>query len=1027
MTLEHLQFTQFGPYAKEQTIDFSAFAGHQLFLIHGPTGAGKSFVLDAICYALYGESSGAERDATDLRSQYATPEEPTEVALDFRLGETHYRVRRRPRMELAKKRGDGTTTRGPDAWLWDRTNIDSGANAGAEGTLLSDGKRDVNQRIEDLLGLKAAQFRQVALLPQGQFRAFLSASSSDREDILKILFDTQRFADLEAELKAMHSEAQEEAQALLNQREALLSQHGADTADELHALRDERATELEAANEARETATTKLKEATEALQTARDQQQRLDAVEEAQDTVETLQPEQEAQAERTARAEAAERAQRITSAEERMQERQTEYAEAQEDLQTAKDAYDAAKDALNDAQSALAAEQERSDERAALSDKISALSTARSDVEKLANAKQTVASAQEKLEAAQQERDALQAEIRQLESDAEQAQSGIDTHTDEAQTVAERAATVDTWADRLKQAKRLQDLQEQLQEAESELAEAKARVEEHKETRNAKKELMRTLEQSRDEGYASVLASRLEDGDPCPVCGATAHPAPADEVHDVPDAEALESARGKLDQAESDLQAAQQKQNQAQRAVDKHTSAIETLQDTDTALTEHTVSEVETKHQDAKEALASAQTAQSMVKNATADLEATNEELETKRDALQEKQEAVREAKSTYEQATARVDDLTERVPDGVDSVETLEARQAALEDELAALTTALEEANQAKEKASNAYAAAEKDLENKREQSDAAQQKYAAAQEQFRTALREHGFEDRSAYESARMEPDALAELRKRIQEVDQQWSNAQSKLEEAKARAEGITAPDVEGAEAKVQALNDRISTLDQEIGGLQNATAALNDAIEQLEAILEEAQAAEEKAEHIGHLSQVARGKQGNERNISLQRYVLAARLKDVLQVANEHLQRMSQGQYHLRRATTLDDARSSGGLDLRVYDAHTNEERPVSTLSGGEGFNASLALALGLSDVVQRRTGGRRLNTLFIDEGFGTLDQDTLERALNVLYDVQEQQQGRLLGIISHVTELKRRLPARLTVHAAQDGSTLSVTT
>jgi exonuclease SbcC len=1027
MTLEHLQFTQFGPYAKEQTIDFSAFAGHQLFLIHGPTGAGKSFVLDAICYALYAESSGAERDATDLRSQYATPNEPTAVTLDFRLGDTHYRVRRRPRMELAKKRGDGTTTRGPDAWLWDRTDAVAHADTEAEGRLCAEGKRDVTDRIEDLLGLKAAQFRQVALLPQGQFRAFLSASSSDREDILKILFDTQRFADLEAELKAMHSEAQEEARALLNQRETLLSQHDADTASDLHALRDERASELQAANKARTNAKAKLRDATEALQSARDQQQRLRAVAEAQEAVEELKPEQEAQAERTARAESAERAQRITPAEERMQERNAERTDAQEALQDTKKNYDTAKDALESAQSALATEQERSHERDALNDKISALGTARSDVEKLAKAKQTVASAQDELKDAQQERDTLQAKVNQLESDAEEAQSVIDTHTDEAQTVAERKATVDTWADRLKQARRLQDLQEQRQEAESELAEAKARAKERTETRDAKKKRMRALEQARDEGYASVLASRLEDGDPCPVCGATTHPAPADGVHDVPDAEALELARTALDKADSDLQTAQQKQTQAQRAVDKHATAIETLQDTDAALTEHTVSEMEAKHQGAKEALASAQQAQSMVEDATTDLEATNEALETTRDVLREKKDAVGDAESMYEQASARVDDLTERVPEGIESIADLDAKKADLEEQLSAYEEALQQAKTQVDTAKTAHTEAKTNLANAREQSETAQQKYAAAQEQFRAALREHGFEDRSAYEAARMEPDALAELRKRIQEVDQQWSNAQSKLKEAKARAEGITAPDVEGAEAAVEALNDRISALDQEIGGLQNATTALDDAIEQLDAIQEDAQAAEEKAAHIGHLSQVAHGKQGNERNISLQRYVLAARLKDVLQVANEHLQRMSQGQYHLRRATTLDDARSSGGLDLRVYDAHTNEKRPVSTLSGGEGFNASLALALGLSDVVQRRTGGRRLNTLFIDEGFGTLDQETLQRALNVLHDVQERQQGRLLGIISHVTELKRRLPARLTVQAAQDGSTLSVTT
>lgn len=1023
MTLDHLEFTQFGPYANKQTIDFSAFAGHQLFLIHGPTGAGKSFVMDAICYALYGESSGAERDATDLRSQYATPEEPTEVTLDFRLGETHYRVRRRPRMELAKQRGDGTTTRGPDAWLWDRTD----ARPDAEGTLRADGKRDVNQRIEDLLGLKAAQFRQVALLPQGQFRAFLSASSSDREDILKILFDTQRFADLEAELKAMHNEAKEEAQALLSQRAALLRQHDADTASALRTLRNERATELQAANEARQAAQTKLQEATKALQTAREQQQRLDAVDKAQAAVEELHPKQEAQADRRARADAAEQAQRIAPAEARMQERDDERTEVQEALQTAKEAYESAKEALSDAQSELATEQDRSDERDALTNEIRTLKEARSDVKALAQAKEAAASAHKQYEAAQQERDSLQSEIEQMESDAEQAQSIINEHKEEAQTVAERTAAVDTWTKRLEQSKQLQELREQLQEAKSELAEAKERVEERKATRDTKKQLVRELEQLRDEGYASVLAAQLEDGDACPVCGATTHPTPADAAHDVPDAEALESARAALDDAESKMQAAQQQKAEAQRAVDQHTSKMEALQDTDAALTEHTTAEIEATLHHEKEALASAQTAHSMAKNATSDLEAINEDLASKREALDAKKDAVREAKSNHEQAAAHVERLTDSVPEGIDSVEALDAKRAALEEQLSAYEEALQKAKTQVDTAKTAHTEAKTNLTNARKQSEAAQQKYAAAQEQFRTALREQGFEDRAAYEAARMDAEALAALRERIREVDQQWSNAQSNLKEAQARAEGITEPDVEGAEATVESLNDRLSTLNQEIGALQTAKAALDDALEQLEDIQEETQAVEAEAERIGHLSQVARGKQGNERNISLQRYVLAARLKDVLQVANEHLQRMSQGQYHLRRATTLDDKRSSGGLDLRVHDAHTNEERPVSTLSGGEGFNASLALALGLSDVVQRRTGGRRLNTLFIDEGFGTLDQDTLERALNVLYDVQEQQQGRLLGIISHVTELKRRLPARLTVHASQDGSSVEVKT
>lgn len=1024
MTLKRLQFVQFGPYAEPQTIDFSRFADHNLFLIHGATGAGKSFVLDAICYALYGESSGSDRDATDLRSQYATPRDPTEVTLDFQLGAKHYRVKRRPKMQLAKKRGSGTTERGPDAWLWDRTDI-AETDDDAEGTLLADGKRDVIQQIEDLLGLKAAQFRQVVVLPQGQFRAFLAASSTEREDILKVLFDTQQFADLEAELKAMYQEAQEEAASLRSTRTALLSQHDVESGDALQEKRDEKKEALTQAHATRKEKTSALRKAQDALQEARKAQQRLDAVEEAENRVAELRPEQEEQEARTQRAEQAEEAERVSHAEARMQERKSDYTEAKEALQAANEAHDDAEAALAAAQSALDAERAHDDAREALKQDVRALREARDDVAQLAAKEEAAASARQTLADAEQARDTQSAEIEQLESEAATARSTIAAHENEAQTAEARATDVEMWKSRLEHAQKLEQLTDAHAEAQSALDDATERVEACQAAYATHKKRVRELEQARDEGYASVLAARLTDGDPCPVCGATSHPHPADDAHDVPNAATLEAARTKRDDAESALDDAKQARRSAERDVDQHASTIKALRAQDEALTAYSVSEIEAELASATEALASARNAQSTVSDATATLEALTDTLAEKRDALEAQKETVREAKSAVERAETDVDRIAADVPEGIDSVDALDAQVADLKAKHQAYEDALQNAQEELESAKTDYTKAQTNLENARTQSETAQQKHAKAQKQFREALQAHGFEDRSAYEAAQMTSEALRTLRKRIQTVATKWANAQANLREAKARAEGITEPDVEGAEAKVEALNERLSTLDQKIGGLQEARTALDDALEQLSAIRDEARAAEEKAERIGHLSEVARGGQGNERNISLQRYVLAARLKDVLQVANTHLRRMSQGQYHLRRATKLDDKRSSGGLDLRVHDAHTNEERAVSTLSGGEGFNAALALALGLSDVVQRRTGGRRLNTLFIDEGFGTLDQDTLELALEVLRDVQEQQRGRLLGIISHVTELKRRLPARLSVKAAQDGSTVEV--
>ena len=1023
MTLERLQFEQFGPYAAPQTIDFSDFAGYQLFLIHGATGSGKSFVLDAICYALYSESSGSERDATELRSHYATKNDPTEVTLDFRLGGKLYRVWRRPRMELAKKRGSGTTTRGPDAELYDRTD----AERGATGTLIAEGKRDVTARIESLLGLHVDQFRQVVLLPQGKFRDFLSADSKAREDILKMLFETQQYADLEDELKTMHGEAKEETQALLTERETVLSQHDVDTLEALRQKEKDCTQTLSDKKEAQQQTSEKLKQAKEALQTARDQQQRLDAVEAAKERVEALRSEQEQQTARKRRAKEAEQAQRIASADTLLTDRESSKNDASKALQAAQKEFEQATERLQKAESKLKAEHSRSDKRDAMDDQIRTLKSARSDVEARAEAQDAATSAQKTLKAAQDEQAALNDEIEQIAADIEKAESAIAEHRKEAQSVDQRDRNVSTWKERLERARTLRKTKEQRQKARQSLEEAQARVEEQAETRDANKEQVRALEQARDEGYASVLAAQLTDGEACPVCGSTSHPAPADDAHDVPDADALESARSELDAAESTLQTLQKKESEAQRAVDKHSSKIEALQDTDAALTEHTVSEIEAKHQEAKEALSSAQTAKKNVETASERLDALTETLTEKEEALETKKEEVRAAQSTYEQATARVEDLTERVPDGIETVEALDAKLSDLEEKLSAMNKALEEAKSAKQEADKAHAAAESALATKREALATAQQKYEDAQSSFREDLHEQGFEDRTAYEASRMDTDALEDLRDTIQEVDKKWSTAQSNLKEAKAKAEGISDPDAEGAKAQVDALDERINELSQEIGALESTQASLRTALEQLSELKEKTAKAEAKVERIGHLSQVARGTGANERNISLQRYVLAARLKHVLKVANLHLERMSQGQYHLKRATTLDDARRSGGLDLRVHDAYTNEDRSVNTLSGGEGFNTSLALALGLSDVVQQRSGGRHLNTLFIDEGFGTLDQETLDRALNVLYDVQEQQSSRLLGVISHVTELKRRLPARLTVQSAQDGSRIKVET
>ena len=244
---------------------------------------------------------------------------------------------------------------------------------------------------------------------------------------------------------------------------------------------------------------------------------------------------------------------------------------------------------------------------------------------------------------------------------------------------------------------------------------------------------------------------------------------------------------------------------------------------------------------------------------------------------------------------------------------------------------------------------------------------------------------------------------------------------MKRARKKAEGIEEPDVEGAEDTVESLQEQLHERRDETTKLNLALESVEETIEEIEDIRAELESTDERYANIGFFAEAARGR--NNQRMSLQRFVLTTRLEEVLQIASEHIAHTTQTRYRLLRAEEVRDRRSGSGLDLLVHNGHS-ERRPVSTLSGGEGFVTALSLALGLSDVVQSVSGGRHLETLFIDEGFRSLDQEALDRTMEALSDLKDT--GRLVGVISHVSELKQRISTRLEVEQTQEGSALSMT-
>lgn len=1027
MTPLHLTLCEFGPYTGTQTVDFEDLDEQRLFLIHGPTGSGKTALLDAICFALYGETSGSDRGGHDLRSDFADDDSPTEVVLDFELGAHTFRVTRRPRQQLAKQRGDGLTDKSEEATLWKHAPAETpSASTNPEGKVLAEGKRDVDAKIHDLLGFEVDQFRQVVMLPQGKFRRFLSASSKDREELLKVLFETKPFEDLQNVLKDMKKEAKDAVESVRQKQASELERHDVESVEELEAKRDkaDRICRLSARRH------TRLKEnldaAREALQSARKDQERLDEQADATQALAELEEKEKAHEERKQTLQAAEQAQQVAPYQAAMKERNEEADEAETALEEATAIREEAQERLEAATSALADERERDEEREALRDRVKLISELTETVEQLGEITSEIEEKTSDKIAAEEtlsQREAEQAAVTEKQQEAQEKR-------DEAQEAAVQLELLETRAKeaerRLEEAKTLATKRDELTAAQSRLQETNQKVEACEAKLEDVRAHLEGLEQQRMDGYATVLARELDDGEACPVCGSHEHPAPATGAHDVPDPGTLKAARAEVDAAQADLSAARDERSDARETEARIQTTIETIVQRDADADEDAPSlddlpSLEETRDTTQAALEDARSAHEDVRTLDTEIEKRAAELKELEEQLADDREAIQSTKSEITRLESRRDTLMEDVPEDLSTPGALsEAREAATSS-LDTLIEALEDAKEEHDAAKTAATKAESDVENAQSRLAEATERAGAAEETFREELAKAGFESRSAYEDARRPDEERDELREQIKAFESDLSDARGRKQRADAAAEDIDDPGVDAAKTRVRTIEERTEQQQKRTTQLETARSALTDALKALAEFADELRAADERFSRVGALANAARG--DNDHNLSLQRFVLATRLEEVLRVANSHVSRMSQDRYRLRRHDEVRHGGRAAGLDLMVHDAYTGTERPVSTLSGGEGFQAALALALGLSDVVQRVAGGRHIETIFIDEGFGSLDPEALDRAMESLASLQSG--GRLVGIISHVTDLKQRVQARIEVEPSQEGSTVRV--
>jgi exonuclease SbcC len=519
-------------------------------------------------------------------------------------------------------------------------------------------------------------------------------------------------------------------------------------------------------------------------------------------------------------------------------------------------------------------------------------------------------------------------------------------------------------------------------------------------------------------GQAAALACSLEPGQPCPVCGSAHHPAPAASGSAVPAVADLELMQRRLRQQEADLE----EKRKALGAVFARLEGIEGQGKGQRELlgdkAEVEVTLLRAEAQQACQELNAAQAAAGRLRQAEQGIKELENRLEALQRELEAAEQTAKEQHAALEAAKAVVSEREKAVPPDLRSPENLAAERKQAICRRNELEWALKQAREAAEQSAGAVVRLTAACTAAGDNVAALEAKLKSEQETFSRRIAEAGFANQADYDAALKPPAAIEALGREIQDYETALALAKDRVERAEAATAGLAEPDLAVAEAAVQAAQAVGEAAIAAHVRLQENIDKQKSWLNQLKNLDGELTGREEEYRVLGRLAEVANGQ--NPLRLSFHRFVLAALLEEVMLAANARLRKMSRGRYALRRMNDPLHKGMAGGLDIEIEDNWTGAIRHVTTLSGGESFLASLALALGLADVVQSFSGGIYLDTIFVDEGFGTLDPESLDMAMQALVELQYK--GRLVGIISHVPELKERIEARLEIVPTERGST-----
>ena len=1029
-----LTISAFGPYASKQVIDFEELKGRNIFVISGKTGAGKTTIFDAISYALYGEASGESRETDSLRSHFADDNTETYVELEFELRGEKYTVNRVPKQKKKKARGEGYTEKSADATL-----------------TLPDGKvitkvKNVTDKIIEILGITREQFKQIVMLAQGEFKKLLLADSVEREGIFRKIFNTYDFEKIQAELKDKAANLSKNRTKSKHEMEINLKNIKGEhdiVIDEyvdfplvIEKLKDL----LERDNNIYKTLNEEGKEVDNNLQVKNQEKAIIETnnnlLKEKEIITKALEELLSKEDEYKNKAKTiidGKNAKEVKYIEDKLIETTKKLTKREEDYNLSLKNIDSLKLKQEEANKLLQIEESKECDREKLSVEINNLN---------------------KLEEKIIELDSLNNKVMHLKQSAENSKLQIINNKKETEELKKSKeekelqlkdiATLETKKVELesdikaknKTLDEVRELFKVIRSFQNTYIEHNNKAKEYKEFEVEYKKVKENYEAMDDlykKEQAGILASKLQENEPCPVCGSTNHPnkATIKENLKIPTKEELKVAKENLDKLEKEnlekinnLTTLNSNKTTYLEQVNNHLSMLSATLNIDKTFNSETAQVVKNLGTELKSVIDKLKDELLKVIDKISLKEKIEKELNLITTTINEREQSLiklEECEKNYTteltQNITKIDEYKKEIPENITDLKTL--------NNLIEVKT--KELNISKEKLAKLRLENEnlaKKLEGENSTSkeinksiEELKLEIANNQTNFNEAIKEQGFDNIEDYENAKLKISMVESLEKEVENYNSELKLTKAKQEDIINKTKDIVFMDITTIDEEIKSIQENKKELEGKLRDLHSIIDNNKTVLKNVENLNIEFKEIEEEYKVVGELADLANGKKAP--YISFERYILASYFEDIIEAANIRLEKMTGDRFSLIRKTSKSKGAGQKGLELEIYDNYTDSSRDVSSLSGGESFKASLSLALGLSDIVQSNAGGVSLDTMFVDEGFGTLDPQSLDNAIDSLLELQRG--GRLVGIISHVEELKERIDAKLEVTSTSKGS------